>query len=246
MPTDPDPRPISRLTASRRYSERPAPRPALTTSARMKDTCARSRRGHAGSAAEACAGIAIAAVHSRTSPTSVIVFFIEYAPCANTFRVEDSLLRDANNRETDRYSGSWAALWWLLALAYPVVLIVAANRPEFGAEFTRMLVRKLLPGLASRHVHTLVVAIRKSGHFLGYSLFATILANAFLSFSRPPRNRRTLAIACLAAAIAAVGVASMDEYIQVSAAFRSGSRQDVLVDSLGVLTALIIRIGRAE
>jgi hypothetical protein len=38
----------------------------------------------------------------------------------------------------------------------------------------------------------------------------------------------------------------MDEYIQVSAAFRSGSRQDVLVDSLGVLTALIIRIGRAE
>lgn len=155
-------------------------------------------------------------------------------------------MRDANGPKIDRYSGSRAALWWLLALAYPVLLIMAANRPEFGAEFTRMLVERLLPGLASRQAHMLVVAIRKSGHFLGYSLFATILANAFLSLSRPPRSRRTLAIACLGAAIAAMGVAAMDEYIQVSVAFRSGSRRDVLVDSLGVLAALVVRIKRPE
>jgi VanZ family protein len=155
-------------------------------------------------------------------------------------------LKDASRPRTDRYSGSWAALWWLLALAYPVLLIVAASRPEFGAEFTRMLIGRLMPGLASRHVHMLVVAIRKSGHFLGYSLFATILANAFLSLSRPPRSRKSLAIACVAAAIVAVGVAAMDEHIQLTAAFRSGSRQDVLVDSLGVLTALVFRIRRVE
>jgi len=123
---------------------------------------------------------------------------------------------------------------------------MAASRPEFGAEFTQMLIERLLPGLASRQVHALVVAVRKSGHFLGYSLFATILANAFLSLSRPPRSRRSMVIVCLAAAITAVGVAAMDEYIQLSVAFRSGSRQDVLVDSLGVLAALVVWIRRVE
>jgi VanZ family protein len=139
-----------------------------------------------------------------------------------------------------------AALWWLLALAYPVFLVMAASRPEFGAQFTQMLIERLLPGLAGRQVHALVVAVRKSGHFLGYSLFATILANAFLSLSRPPRSRRSMVIVCLAAAITAVGVAAMDEYIQLSVAFRSGSRQDVLVDSLGVLAALVVWIRRVE
>jgi len=123
---------------------------------------------------------------------------------------------------------------------------MAASRPEFGAQFTQMLIERLLPGLTGRQVHVLVVAVRKSGHFLGYSLFATILANAFLSLSRPPRNRRSIVIACLAAAIVAVGVAAMDEHIQLSVAFRSGSRQDVLLDSLGVLAALIVWIRRIE
>jgi len=139
-----------------------------------------------------------------------------------------------------------AALWWLLALAYPVFLVMAASRPEFGAQFTQMLIERLLPGLAGRQVHALVVAVRKSGHFLGYSLFATILANAFLSLSHPPRSRRSMVIVCMAAAITAVGVAAMDEYIQLSVAFRSGSRQDVLVDSLGVLAALVVWIRRTE
>lgn len=164
----------------------------------------------------------------------------------HTLCVEDQLLRDANRSKVDRYSGPLAALWWLLALAYPVLLVMAASRPEFGAQFTQMLIERLLPGLASRQVHALVVAVRKSGHFLGYSLFATILANAFLSLSRPPRNRRRMVIACLAAAVTAVGVAAMDEYIQLSVAFRSGSRQDVLLDSLGVLTALVVWIRRIE
>ena len=155
-------------------------------------------------------------------------------------------MRDANGSKVDRYSGPLAALWWLLALAYPVLLLMAASRPEFGAQFTQMLIERLLPGLTGRQVHVLVVAVRKSGHFLGYSLFATILANAFLSLSRPPRSRRSVVIVCLAAAVTAVGVAAMDEYIQLSVAFRSGSRQDVLVDSLGVLAALVVWIRRVE
>ena len=155
-------------------------------------------------------------------------------------------MRDANGSKVDRHSGPLAALWWLLALAYPVFLVMAASRPEFGAQFTQMLIERLLPGLAGRQVHALVVAVRKSGHFLGYSLFATILANAFLSLSHPPRSRRSMVIVCMSAAITAVGVAAMDEYIQLSVAFRSGSRQDVLVDSLGVLAALIVWIRRVE
>ncbi len=155
-------------------------------------------------------------------------------------------MRDANGSKVDRHSGPLAALWWLLALAYPVFLVMAASRPEFGAQFTQMLIERLLPGLAGRQVHALVVAVRKSGHFLGYSLFATILANAFLSLSHPPRSRRSMVIVCMAAAITAVGVAAMDEYIQLSVAFRSGSRQDVLVDSLGVLAALVVWIRRTE
>ena len=163
-----------------------------------------------------------------------------------TLCAEEQLLKDADGSKVDRRSGPLAAMWWLLALAYPILVVMAASRPEFGAEFTQMLIERLLPGLASRQVHALVVAVRKSGHFLGYSLFATILANAFLSLSRPPRSRRSVAIVCLAAAITAVGVAAMDEYIQLSVAFRSGSRQDVLVDSLGVLAALIVWIRRVE
>lgn len=163
-----------------------------------------------------------------------------------TLCAEEQLLKDADGSKVDRRSGPLAAMWWLLALAYPILVVMAASRPEFGAEFTQMLIERLLPGLASRQVHALVVAVRKSGHFLGYSLFATILANAFLSLSRPPRSRRSMVIVCLAAAITAVGVAAMDEYIQLSVAFRSGSGQDVLVDSLGVLAALVVWIRRVE
>lgn len=155
-------------------------------------------------------------------------------------------MKDTTGPEADRYSGAWAALWWALALAYPAFLIVASKRPEFGAEVTRMLVERILPILGDRQVHIVVVALRKSGHFLGYSLFAMILANAFLCFARPPRSRRALAIVCLAAAMVAVGVAAMDEYIQLSAAFRSGTRQDVLVDSLGVLAGLGVRMRRRK
>jgi len=176
----------------------------------------------------------------------LLTYVLRAGHYVHTPYVEGQLLRDANGSKTDRHSRPLAALWWLLALAYPFLVVVAASRPEFGAQFTQMLIERLLPGLAGRQVHVLVVAVRKSGHFLGYSLFATILANAFLSLSRPPRSRRSVVIVCLAAAVTAVGVAAMDEYIQLSVAFRSGSRQDVLVDSLGVLTALAVWIRRTE
>lgn len=143
-------------------------------------------------------------------------------------------------------TGSRAALWWALALVYPALLVVASRRPEFGAEVTRMIVERVLPPLNDRQVHIVVVALRKLVHFLGYYLFATILTNAFLCLSHPPRSRRTRAITYLAVAMTAVGVACLDEYIQLGSAFRTGALQDVLLDSLGIAVGLVVRIMSAQ
>ena len=154
--------------------------------------------------------------------------------------------KPGSTNRTDKYSGLWAALWWALALAYPAVLVVASVRPEFGADVTRALVERLLPTLGSRQVHVIVLSVRKAGHLLGYFLFAMILTNAFLCFTRPPRSRMSRVIACTAAGLVAVAVAGMDEYIQLGTAFRSGTRQDVLIDSMGVVASIGWRLRRGK
>jgi len=155
--------------------------------------------------------------------------------------MEDIALKQGN--ETGG-SGSRAWLWWAMALAYPAFLFLAAVRPEFGADATRAIVEMILPHLDSRQVHMVVVVLRKAGHFLGYGLFAMILANAIYSIPRGKRDRRRVVVSCLAAALIALGVAAMDEYVQSMVPHRTGARQDVALDLLGIVVGILIKAGR--
>lgn len=155
--------------------------------------------------------------------------------------MEDIVLKQGH--ETGGF-GSRAWLWWILALAYPALLFLAAVRPEFGAETTRAIVEVILPQLDSLQVHTVVVVLRKAGHFLGYGLFAVILANAIYSLPTGKRSRRRAVASCVIAALIALGVAAMDEYVQSMVPHRTGARQDVALDLLGIVVGILVKAGR--
>lgn len=155
--------------------------------------------------------------------------------------VEEIGLRQ--NRETGG-SGRKAWLWWALALAYVALLLLAAVRPEFGAEATRAMVKMILPHLDAHQVHKVVVVLRKAGHFLGYGLFAVVLANAIHSLRKDSTDRKWGLASCLIAAVVALGVATMDEYIQSIVPHRTGARQDVALDLLGIVVGILVKAGK--
>lgn len=90
----------------------------------------------------------------------------------------------------------------------------------------------------------IVVVLRKAGHFLGYGLFAMILANAIYSIPTGRRDRRRAVASCVVAALIALGVAAMDEYVQSMVPHRTGARQDVALDLLGIIVGILVKAGR--
>lgn len=134
-------------------------------------------------------------------------------------------------------------LWWILAILYPIIIILGSLRPEFGAETTRQVIERLFPSLSASSVHRAVVVVRKSGHVIGYGLFSVILSNVLISiFARTGRRQSVVLSVALAAAVA-LGVAVLDETLQVKAVFRSGNSQDVGIDLIGIVLASILKLG---
>jgi VanZ family protein len=81
------------------------------------------------------------------------------------------------------------------------------------------------------------MAIRKTGHFMGYGIFSLVCFRAFRLVQRKPARRLGDRLAAHGLAIAATFlVASADEFHQTFLPNRFGSFSDVLLDTSGAVT----------
>jgi VanZ family protein len=81
------------------------------------------------------------------------------------------------------------------------------------------------------------MAIRKTGHFMGYGIFSLICFRAFRIIQRQPARRLSDRLAAHGLAIAATFlIASADEFHQTFLPNRFGSFSDVLLDTSGAAT----------
>jgi VanZ family protein len=81
------------------------------------------------------------------------------------------------------------------------------------------------------------IAIRKTGHFMGYGIFSLVCFRAFRILQRKPARRLSDRLSAHGLAIAATFlVASADEFHQTFLPNRYGSFSDVLLDTSGAVT----------
>jgi VanZ family protein len=120
-----------------------------------------------------------------------------------------------------------------------MAVVLAMSSGDFSAEKTasalRPLLAWLLPWLTSAHLAAIHGAVRKLAHFGEYAVLAALWFRAF--------HRSVAARPAVAAGLAlAVSVlcAVVDETHQSTLATRTGSAGDVLIDSLGALTAVLL------
>lgn len=135
-------------------------------------------------------------------------------------------------------------LYWLIRHWLPPVIWMVLICPFTGdmwslsgnSRFLIPLLRWLLPDMPEEQIRSLYLLIRKIGHFVAYF----ILAWLFLRALRGRSVERWRADWALKAALLAIGYAVFDEVAQSFLPTRTGSVLDVLIDSAGAITAVLI------
>lgn len=111
---------------------------------------------------------------------------------------------------------------------------------DFSADNSRSMIERIYlwfsPRANDHALANLNYAVRKSAHFIEYSLLGVLLFRAF----RMDSNARWRFRWALFAFVSAVGWALVDEFHQTFTRTRSGSIWDSLLDSTGALFALVI------
>lgn len=134
---------------------------------------------------------------------------------------------------------SWMNVWWPVLLAITVIFIESTQL--MGANNTSGPLRhfcELLLGhpIADARWETVHFYIRKSGHFFGYGLMGIAWLRAW-AISRP---RMSVGLCTLAALASTAFVASCDEWHQSELPNRTGTPHDVLIDTCGALTLILL------
>ncbi|HXD97844.1 MAG TPA: VanZ family protein [Candidatus Acidoferrum sp.] len=125
-----------------------------------------------------------------------------------------------------------------------MAVVLAMSSSEMSAENTGSILRPLLawllPWLRPPHVDLIHALVRKTAHLTEYGILAVLWRRAFV---RTEVGRPALAGA-LAWAVSVV-CAIVDETHQSMLPSRTGTASDVVLDSIGALTAiLLIQVGR--
>lgn len=133
-----------------------------------------------------------------------------------------------------------AIRYWLFVIAFLLILFAFSDQPVASASEWIKVLRRFLPlvGGQPSDARGIVIAVRKSLHFLSYAGFATAFALAWrFTWSRwRVLARHWLWVAFLVTA----AVASLDEWNQSRLPSRSGRIEDVLIDSVGAVLALVL------
>jgi VanZ family protein len=110
----------------------------------------------------------------------------------------------------------------------------------FSGDHTGSLLWKLVsfiyPGATRELFDSLHFYVRKAGHFTEYAVLALLLFRAFRS-GAGARWRQGWAFSSL---LGAFFYASLDEYHQTFTRHRTGSIYDILIDTSGAATALVL------
>jgi len=130
-------------------------------------------------------------------------------------------------------------IYWLPVLVM-MGIISYSSTDQFSSEHTQGALERLLhwliPGLTEQTLLYTNLVIRKLSHFFAYALLALLLFRAFRADS-PMRWRSAWAAYSLAVCIA---WAMLDELHQAFTYTRHSALGDVLLDSVGGLSMLII------
>jgi VanZ family protein len=141
----------------------------------------------------------------------------------------------SNKRGSVRF---WVLTW--LPVALGIVMIMCESTETFGGNHTSRWLRPIFQWLFGpigddrwEHIH---LAIRKTGHFIGYGLIGLAWLRAWW-FTLPHSRFRT---DMLLAMLGTAAIASCDEWHQSFLPNRTSSVRDVLIDCTGALTLQLI------
>lgn len=119
-----------------------------------------------------------------------------------------------------------------------MVVIAIESTDYLSAEHTGRFLYPILHflfGMDRKHFMVLHHYLRKTGHFVGYFILSSLLFRAWKATLRLPSAwaMRWATIALFMTAL----VASLDEWHQTFLPSRTGAFRDVVLDSIGALTA---------
>jgi VanZ family protein len=126
-------------------------------------------------------------------------------------------------------------IWTWLPVALGIVMILIESTEAFGGNHTSGPLRALYQAIFGpvsdtrwEHIH---IAIRKTGHFIGYGLIGLAWLRAWWFTLPHSRFRTDFVLAMLGTA----AIASCDEWHQSFLPNRTSSVRDVLIDCTGAL-----------
>ena len=141
----------------------------------------------------------------------------------------------SNKRRSVRF---W--IWTWLPVALGIAMIMIESTETFGGNHTSGPLRALYQAIFGpvgnerwEHIH---IAIRKTGHFIGYGLIGLAWLRAWWFTLPHSRFRTDMFLAMLGTA----AIASCDEWHQSFLPNRTSSVRDVLIDCTGALTLQLI------
>jgi VanZ family protein len=130
----------------------------------------------------------------------------------------------------------WVGAWLPVLLA--ILLVAIESTPYFGSDRTsgplRYIWEWLFGMVSDRAWHYIHLAIRKSGHFMGFGLVGLTWFRAWWKTLPHASFLRVEIMAMIGTAI----VASADEYHQSFLPNRTSSPRDVLLDCVGALVMM--------
>lgn len=126
-------------------------------------------------------------------------------------------------------------VYWLPPLVWMAVISPVNDllTSQSTSSFIVPILRWLLPSAGQDMIETIHLAIRKLSHFVEYAFLAFLLFRALRGRSRIWRLKWGIY-----AGMIAIIYAVMDEYVQTLVPSRTGSVDDWLIDSSGVVCAL--------
>jgi VanZ family protein len=129
---------------------------------------------------------------------------------------------------------------WIAAGLWMIVIAIESTSYLSSANTSRFLypILHFLFGIEDARFQVLHHYLRKSGHFVGYFMLSFLLFRAW-RFTLPRISRWAMRWATIAFFMSVL-VASLDEWHQSYLPSRTGTIQDVILDSIAAFTAQIV------
>ena len=129
---------------------------------------------------------------------------------------------------------------WIAAGLWIVLIMIESTSYLSSANTSRVLypILHFLFGIDDARFQILHHYLRKTGHFVGYFMLSFLLFRAW-RVTLPRSSRWAMRWAAIAFLMTAL-VASLDEWHQTFLPSRTGTIQDVILDSIGAIVAQIL------